>query len=609
MEASQYSQRLSHKKLNNENQGLMQKIFFPVVFILLLLFYFDTASAQDSTKKKLPVKITGVIGIIYEGYGLTVNPKTPTFYPPRRPSNQVRFNFTPQFKVGNFTLPFNFNFATKAVNFAGPYAGIAALGKQSLKQWITNPLNNFSINPKYKWAELQLGTQYLNYSELSTGDIGVFGAGFDLRPKGYILKFFTGTSQQGINYSASPLVPGAFKRTNWMVQLGKEEEGKYKLAFTAAKGKDFYNSAYPPPLTVNPQEGFVLSLLSDLFFKKGVYFNAEAAQGIYTRNSNAGTTASGGLKSFKPFISANSSSVKDYAATAAFGKKSANFDMGVKTKYLGAGYFTMGYPYLQPDKLDLTFNTRFNAWKDSSGNFKMNVVASVGQRINNMSSTTLRAKQFIGSLNWFTQFNDHWNVNISYNNFGFNAAGNTLNGIPSLKNVSNDIGINPTFTWSNEKMSHLLSLSYNFSKYDETVITPPALTTSNNTHTALLTYVPTYLTKKISTDFSLLYFLNKIPGFSTRLITISAGAGGPLAKDKLNLKGQLQYTIGKNGVFTGNNNLIAGLTADYNLTKKLNWNSFISTSRFKYGNELGVGLIGANYLESTIRTGLTYRWK
>ena len=608
MVASQHFPNLSHKKLNNENQGLMQKIFFLHVFILLL-FFSGMLSAQDSTKKKLPVKITGVIGITYEGYGLTVNPKTPSFYPPRRPWNQVRFNFAPQIKVGNFSLPINFNFATKAVNFAGPYAGIAALGKQSLKQWITNPMNNFSINPKYKWAELQLGTQYLNYSDLSTGDIGVFGAGFDLKPKGYILKFFTGTSQQGINYSASPLVPGAYKRTNWMAQIGKEEEGKYKLAFTAAKGKDFYNSATPPPLTINPQEGFVLSLLTDVNFKKGFYFNTEAAQGMYTQNSNAGTSSSSGVRSIKPFIRSNTSTVKDYAATASIGKKSTNFDMGVKTKYLGAGYYTMGYPYLQPDKFDVTVNTRFNAWKDSSGSFKMNIVASAGQRINNMSNTTLRAKQFIGSLNWFTQFNEHMNLNITYNNFGFNAAGNTLNGIPSIKNVSNDIGINPSCTWSNTKMSNLLSLSYNYSKYDETVITPPSLTTSNNTHTILLSYIPTYFTKKLVADFSFLYFLNKIPGFTTRLMTISAGAGGPLAQNKLNLKGQLQYTIGKNGLFTGNNNLIAGLTADYNLTKKLNWNCFISTSRYKYGNELGVGLIGANYLESTIRTGLTYRLK
>ena len=75
------------------------------------------------------------------------------------------------------------------------------------------------------------------------------------------------------------------------------------------------------------------------------------------------------------------------------------------------------------------------------------------------------------------------------------------------------------------------------------------------------------------------------------------------------MRGQLQYTLGKNGSFTGNNNLIASLNIDYAITKKLNWSTFMTTNYYKYGNELGGPLVGANYLESMVRTGFTYRWK
>ncbi len=569
---------------------------------------------NSSAQNKSPVTITGSLGITYEGYGLSVNPKTPSFYQPRRPWNQVRFNIAPQIKIGNnFSLPFNFNFSTRPTNFAGPYAGIGGLGNQGFMQFISNPMNNFSIKPKYKWAELQLGTQYLNYSELSTGDIGVFGAGFDLKPKGYIIKFFTGTSQRGINSSITPPVPGAYKRNNWMAQIGKEKEGKYKLAFSAAKGMDLHNSSNPPPAGVNPQEGFVLSFLSNLYFEKGYYLELEGAQSLTTANSNLSPPPPpGGVKSFKPFIECNPSSVQDYAATASIGKKSTNFDIGVKGKYLGAGFFTMGYPYQQPDRMDITVNTRFNAWKDSSGNFKMNVVASLGERVNNVSNTSTKNNQFIGNLNWFTQFNEHWNLNLSYNNFGFNTNGNTINNIPSIKNVSNDIGVNPSYTWHNTKMNNMLSLNYSYSKYDETTtLNNTVTTTNNNTHTVLLMYVPTFFTKKIRPNFSVMYFLNQVPSFKVQLLTISCGLGGPLAKDKINLQGQLQYTLGKFGSYSSNNNLIASLNIEYAITKKLNWNTFLSTNFFKYGNELDPPptLISANYLESTYRTGLTYRWK
>ncbi|MBL0055303.1 MAG: hypothetical protein IPP31_03755 [Chitinophagaceae bacterium] len=551
------------------------------------------AEAQDV--KKL-VEVSGTAGISYEGYGLSRRPSGWLGYSPRKPWNQVRFNFTPTFKFGkNFSLPFNFNFAAIPTNFAGPYAGLA---KQNFGQFITNPMNNFGLNPKYKWAELQLGTQYLKYSELSTGDIGVFGAGFDLRPGVYRIKFFTGISQQGVNFFAGPpSVTGAYKRQNWMFQLGAEKEGKYLVALNFAKGKDVASSSAPPPLTVRPQEGFVMSLVGDVYFKKGWYVKTEGSRSTFTKDIT--TPYNPLIDDFKPFIRARTSTVTDYAVQATMGKKSANFDIGLTTKYLGAGFQTTGYPYLQPDRLDYTVNTRFNAWKK-----KINVVASVGQRVNNVSNTALKAKQFIGNLNWYTQFNDHWSLNVNYNNFGFQSAGG-INPY-GIKNVSNDLGVNPTFTWMNTKMMHLLSMSYNYSKYDERdVIT--GLTTSNNTHMVLLTYVPTYLTKDLSPDFSAMYFYNDVPAAKISLFTLSAGLAMPAAKNKLRLRGQLQYTLGKLNSFSSNNNLIASCNVDVKIGKKLTWTSFMSTNYFKYGNEITPN--NANYLESNVRTGFQYRFE
>ena len=186
----------------------MKKI---ISFVFLTAFTHTVIAQTDSTKKSF--SISGTMRVSYEYYGLSRKPSGWTGFSPRKPWNQLRFNFTPEMKFGkNFSLPFNFNFATTPTNIAGPYAGIQ---KQSFSQFITNPMNSFGLNPKYKWAELQLGTQYLNYSDLSTGDIGVFGAGFDLRPGDYVLKFFTGISQQGVNFfTGPPQTNGAYKRNN-----------------------------------------------------------------------------------------------------------------------------------------------------------------------------------------------------------------------------------------------------------------------------------------------------------------------------------------------------------------------------------------------------------
>ncbi|MEP7318923.1 MAG: hypothetical protein ABI921_09270 [Panacibacter sp.] len=577
----------------------MQKCIQMLICFGLLLCVGEVL-AQDSTGKKLPLKITGVIGITYEGYGLNVKPTGSNIYAPRRPWNQVRFVFTPSIQIGkNFSLPFNFNFASVATNFAGPYAG---LKNQSVLQFLTNPANNFAINPKYKWAELLLGTQYIKYSDLSTGDVGVFGAGFNLHPGKYIIKFFTGTSQQGINYLAVPLpgVTGAYKRNHYMFQLGTEVEGNHKATFNFSAAKDVINSVTSFPLLVKPQEGFNMSLTVDKYFKEGWFINMEAANSYFTQDLTQPFVL-GGNGSFKPFITARVSTTHDLAGQMNVGKKSKNFDISYATKYIGAGYQTTGFAYMQPDHWDNTLNTRFNAWKN-----KINVTASIGERINNLSNTTLRATQFLGNLNWFTQFNDRFNLNINYNNFGLQtASGSNPFGI---KNVSNDLGISPSYTWTTPTMINIFTLSYNYSKYDERDVIF-GTTTSNNTHTVLLTYVPVCLTKEITPDFSLLYFANTMPSFKNTFFTISSGLGMPVAKGKVQLRGQLQYTIGKLNTFTANNNLVASCNIDWKMNKKLSWNSFLSTNYFRYGDELGLSsLIGANYLESSIRTGLQYKF-
>jgi hypothetical protein len=562
--------------------------------ILLLLACYSQAVHCQSRY----FSITGTAALSYEGYGLDRKPAAwPGIYP-RRPYNQLRFNFHPVLSFGkDFSLPVNIDLQSAPTSFAGPYAG---LKKPSFGQWLTNPANNIALNPKYKWAELQLGTQYLKYSDLSTGDIGIFGAGFDLRPKTFRIRFFSGVSQQGVNYAAGPpLLPGSYQRRHWMFSLGREQEGKYRIAINLAKGTDRINSVSVTPPGVLPQESFVASALSEVSFRKGFYFKSEFARSWYTRN--VGQPVSPTAESFKPFLDGRISTGSDWAAQGSVGRKSRRFDISYGTRYIGAGFQTTGYPYLQPDRWENTLNTRISAWKD-----RMNITASAGTRVNNLSATTLRASQFIGNLNWFSQWNDRFSTNLNYSNFGFSAPSGT--NPYGIRNVSNDAGLTGTYIWSNDRMSHLITGSYNFSLYDERdVIT--GLTTTNQTHSIMLSYVPTYFKSELSPEFNILYFYNQMPLLKNTLLTIGAGLGTPLFHKKAQLKSQLQYTLGKINAYSPNHNLVAALNFDYKLTKKLGWNVLLSGNYFKYGNELAPTWPGGpRYLETNYRTGFTYKF-
>ena len=52
------------------------------------------------------------------------------------------------------------------------------------------------------------------------------------------------------------------------------------------------------------------------------------------------------------------------------------------------------------------------------------------------------------------------------------------------------------------------------------------------------------------------------------------------------------------------------LGADWNLSKRISWNTSLSLNLFKYGDELTppVALLGARYYENMLKTALLYRF-
>ncbi|MBC7615684.1 MAG: hypothetical protein H7202_06425 [Pedobacter sp.] len=581
----------------------MKYILRILVFSILLTPF--KGSAQD--KKKL-IKFGGDMGVWYEGYGLDKDPNSslPNFYPARKPWNLLRYSFNPNLTVGKWNIPFNFNFTAMQNNFTTSPTG----KKQSIWQYLTNPVNNFGISPKIGTTELLLGTQNLQYSDLSTGDLGIFGYGVNLAPGKFRIKLFNGVSQRPVDYLTAVQFPpngitGAYQRNQWMAQLGMEKEEKYFAGFNFVKSSDHRNSVNTAPLPpIEPQENMVVSFLAKVNTSDGWKYHIELGQSFFTRNLNTALSTTI-VPDFKPFVKAHTSSNKDNAVMLGVAKKGSDWEIGAKFNYYGAGYYTAGYPFMQNDKSEYLVNTRFNAFKK-----KMNIVASLGQRFGNLSKIAGPSvtKQIIANVNVFTQFSDHFTLTTSFNNYGFNASS-----ISGYKSVSNELTVNPSYTWTTPKINHLLSGTYTFSKYDETILLPPLTTTHNNTKTALILYVPTFLEKKISPDFSLMWFNNKATPIELTLLSATAGMNWK-PKEKINIKGQLQYSLSTIKPYTANKNLLATTGFDWELYKKLTWQFSFTANIYHYGTELPGSSLSPpitgfpNYFETTVRTGLQYRF-
>jgi hypothetical protein len=159
-------------------------------------------------------------------------------------------------------------------------------------------------------------------------------------------------------------------------------------------------------------------------------------------------------------------------------------------------------------------------------------------------------------------------------------------------------------------MSNLLSATYTWSKYDETILN---VKTNNNTQTVLLLYVPTFFTLKISPDFSMMWFGNNTPSVNLTLLTATSGINWKISQ-KLKLKGQLVYCLSTMAPCTADKDLLATCGFDWEVVKKLTWQFSATANLYHYGSELpGSSLTPSypgipGYFESTLRTGLQYKF-
>jgi hypothetical protein len=573
-----------------------------ILFFLLLLFPFL------SYTQKLPDKITisGTAAVTYEHYGLSLNPTNGTFYSQRRPWNTLRFNIKPIVEFGNLKLPFNFNFMPQRPDFP-TLPSVPGLpppnSNQSLGQYFSNPLNTFSVNPKLKWSELQLGMNYIKYSDLSTGDIGLFGYGVNLRPGKFRFRFFKGNSQQAFNFNPlQPQYQAAYKRKVTMAQIGVEKDGVYFAGFNIMKGIDKINSITNTVATVLPQENVVVTFVSKIKTNAGWSFETELGQCFFTKNKlvNAPNTL---IKNFDPFIKTNTSTNKDNAVQFLISKKKKNYEVGFSGRWIGAGYTSMGYPFVLNDRLEYSVNSKMNLWKN-----KVNVIANIGQRFGNWSRSigNNRNTQLLANMNVNAQFSNDFNINMSYNNFGFFAP-STLP-IGGIRNVGADFNVTPTYTRTTKKMVHLVSGTYNYSKYDE-IIFPfgQPVKTFNVTNSLFALYAPSWLEKPYTADFSILYFKNT--GQHKMIMnTISSGFQWNWEKKKMAFKSQLSYMTTSLEPYSVNKNLLVTFGCDIKTKKQLTWNCSLTLNLYQYGNEFAPVYFNPSYTETLLRTGLQYRF-
>ncbi|MFM9945804.1 MAG: hypothetical protein ACKVQB_11300 [Bacteroidia bacterium] len=560
-----------------------------IVCLIPLVFWLETEIAVGQQKKK-PAKITGNAGLYGDFYNM--NSDTIGAVAPRRPDALGRLVVNASLNIKDFSLPITLSLPT------GQYGVIVPnLTGKNYKEVIKNPLNRIGIAPKYKWVQVLLGSQIPQYSELSVGDLAVFGAGISLTPRKFRLSCFAGTSQLAVEQDSSRNIQGIYSRKIYSAKIGVGHEDSNHIYLIGSMMMDDTSSLKIKPTSVMPQNGILTSIDFKLRLFKKAFIKGEIAGSAFTRDGRSKDLPEFSITPPDNIFIPKESSRFDYASVLSMGWDGKKFGVKVTGRYYGDGFVPMGYPFLQTDRLEVTIDPRFMLFKN-----KLQFSGSVGKRVNNISGIrATTTTQTIGSANLNIQFTDKFSLATSYSNFGFRNS--VLNDTFKVEMITQSWSVSPSYSHTTKTGLHNFTLMYAQNVFNDFNTVSGALNT-NDASNGAFSYMLSMLKNPFSVSTILSYFDNNTSfgRLSTKAANLTFGY--KFFKKKLGTTAGL--TVAENKINDGSSGFqvltLVGLK--YTLKKKISFAINGSLNVFKYGETRP----GISYRENLLRTSLTYKF-
>jgi len=539
------------------------------IFLLLISISFKIYSQESNPF----VKFNGTISLSYENYSFSE--ENYSSFRARYPGSLFRFSANTTFQIGEYlSIPMGIDFSNQETTYNLP-----SLPEEGFFNYIQNPRNNIHINPTYKWINGKLGSHTPMYSELTTGDIQIFGIGFDINPGKFIFSMSYGKSQHAIEPDLLLNIPGAYKQNLLTTRIGYGKINGSKVTLNLVKIKDDVNSVIEEPLGFKPKEGISISPYVELKITKNLRLKTETALSIFTENltADADLIDDGIINGLNSFMSINNSSVMDYSHLTNLQWTTDNVTLGGEVKYIGPGFMPVGYRNIENDIIDYKLISGFKLLKR-----KLIINAIIGQRTNNIKETKLnRNKRFIGNLNLLAQLSEKFTLNTTYSNFGF--RNNAIDDALRIEMVNNSFSITPTYQIRSKKAFQQASITASFDQFNQyDVFSDADINTTNNSYNA--NYLISFIKSPLNLGVNFMYLQNKSEISDLNLTNYSVNLGYKFLEKKLSTSMFITLMNMKRTEFTADNRLNIRAKFNYKINKGFTINMNYNLNNNKYGS-------------------------
>jgi hypothetical protein len=303
-----------------------------------------------------------------------------------------------------YSAPFTFSYSNAGKNY-------------------TQPFNQFSFAPQYKWVKTYIGYNALTFSPYTLAGHVFLGAGLELTPGKWKMSAMYGQLKKAVPFPLSDSLAStqaAYKRMGYGLKLGYEQNGNHISAnIFAAKDDPASLPFVLPGSQLAPRQNVALSLSGRKTFFKRCFLEAEYAVSALNndtrgpRNDTATTALPANRNLIQGLLPQNATSRYFDALTASLGYQAKNYGLQLRYERVAPEYQTLGAYYFNNDMRNITVVPSLRLWQN-----RLTLGANVGLQENNLDeSRAATTRRVVGAFNATYVPNELWNLAANYSNF------------------------------------------------------------------------------------------------------------------------------------------------------------------------------------------------
>ena len=373
------------------------KTFFTLLLSISSCFSAVYSQNLEELALKKGVDVSGSINVSSIGYRATAidNRRDP-------------LNF---FLTGNLNLdlfgynaPFSFSYSNANKNYSQPF-------------------NQFSFSPSYKWIKTYVGYNSMTFSNYTLSGHVFLGGGIELTPGKWRVAAMYGRMRKAVAFAPHDTLQNtsaSFKRIGLGIKLGYENNGDMICGniFTA---KDDLESIpfILPESQLSPMQNVAMSIAAKKKLFKHIFIDVEYAVSSMNHDIRANSSKKDSVafrstdNVIKGLLPENTTNRYYDAVTASIGYQAASHSIQIKFERIAPDYQTLGSYYFNNDLQNITLIPSMRLFKNT-----FSLTSNFGFQKNNLDhSKASTTKRFVGAINANYLFNENWNLMVSYSNF------------------------------------------------------------------------------------------------------------------------------------------------------------------------------------------------